>query len=174
MTRAVRQARFLSATQKQMKEKERALAEEKEQFIRTLSHDIRTPLTSIMAYSEFMLGDSDSPAQHREYAGLIQKKALQIKDLTDILLDGGKRNPEAFSDARLLMEQLAEEFTESLEDIFSVTVGLDRCPPFSGVFDVGPSLYLFFFLLSYGYMVTRGNKSTVHAPLRCNRLCNEK
>ena len=35
-----------------------------------------------------------------------------------------------------------------------------------------PAIAIIFFLLSYGYMVTTGEKPTVHAPLRCNRLCN--
>ena len=49
------------------------LAEEKEQLIRTLSHDIRTPLTSIMAYSEFLAGNNDRPAQEQQgYAELIR------------------------------------------------------------------------------------------------------
>ena len=148
LTRLAEAVNYLSATQKQMKEKERALAEEKEQFIRTLSHDIRTPLTSIMAYSEFMLGDSDSPAQHREYAGLIQKKALQIKDLTDILLDGGKRSPEYFEDARLLMQQLADEFAESLENEFHVLTDLTGCSAFAGHFDVQELLRVFDNLVS--------------------------
>lgn len=142
LTRLAEAVNYLSATQKQVKAKERALAEEKEQLIRTLSHDIRTPLTSIMAYSEFMLGDASMQNQH-EYAGLIQKKALQIKDLTDILLDGGKRNPEYFEDARLLMQQLADEFEESLEDEFHVLIDLTGCGAFSGHFDVQELLRIF-------------------------------
>ena len=50
----------MSATQRQIREKERVLAQEKEQLIRTLSHDIRTPLTSILAYS-------DRPEQYSPY-----------------------------------------------------------------------------------------------------------
>ena len=128
---------YLSATQRQVREKERALGEEKEQLIRTLSHDIRTPLTSIMAYSELLNAQEDCPTQTRkEYLELIQKKAQQIKELTDILLDGGKRNPEHFEDARLLMEQLVEEFEESLEDDYRLAVDLSGCPAFAGTFDV--------------------------------------
>jgi len=95
-----------------------------------------------------MLGDSDSPAQQHEYAGLIQKKALQIKDLTDILLDGGKRSPEYFEDARLLMQQLADEFAESLEDEFHVLTDLAGCNGFAGHFDVQELLRVFDNLIS--------------------------
>lgn len=142
LTRLAEAVNYLSATQKQVKAQERALAEEKEQLIRTLSHDIRTPLTAIMAYSEFLLDDASAQHQH-EYAALIQKKALQIKDLTDILLDGGKRNPEYFEDARLLMQQLADEFEESLENEFRVLTDLTNCGAFAGRFDVQELLRIF-------------------------------
>lgn len=112
------------------------LNEEKEQFIRALSHDIRTPLTSIMAYSELLTGaNTVDPQEQTRYLELIQHKAGQIKDMTDILLDGSKRNPEYFEDARLLIEQLTAEFEEMLEDGFSIEASLD-CPAFPGTFDV--------------------------------------
>lgn len=128
---------YLSATERKIRERERELHEEKEQLIRTLSHDIRTPLTSIMAYSELMISKEDCTLQEqRDHLELIQKKAQQIKELTDILLDGGQRNPEHFEDARLLMAQLAEEFEETLEEEYTVSVDLTNCGSFSGTFDV--------------------------------------
>ena len=125
----------MSDAQRQLREKEAALAREKEQFVRTLSHDIRTPLTSILAYSEY-LSENEVPAhQRQEQLLLIRKKAEQIKDLTDILLDGNKRNVEHFADAHLLMQQLAAEFEEGLED-FRLEINLERCGAFAGSFDV--------------------------------------
>ena len=136
LTQLAEAVNYLSRTQREVKEQERVLNEEKEQFIRALSHDIRTPLTSIMAYSELLTGANtvDSQEQTR-YLELIQHKAGQIKDMTDILLDGSKRNPEYFEDARLLIEQLTAEFEEMLEDGFSIEASLD-CPAFPGTFDV--------------------------------------
>ena len=117
--------------------KEKALNEEKEQLIRTLSHDIRTPLTSILSYSEFLSSPQTCSSEAlQEYLPLIQKKALQIRELTDILLDGGKRNPERFEDARLLMEQLIGEFEDALEDNYKVSTDFAQCSPFAGIFDV--------------------------------------
>ena len=54
LTQLATSVNYLSATQKQIKEKEQALAEEKEQLTRSLSHDIRTPLTSILSYTELL------------------------------------------------------------------------------------------------------------------------
>lgn len=136
LTQLAEAVNYLSRTQREMKEQERMLNEEKEQFIRALSHDIRTPLTSIMAYSELLTGaNTVDPQEQTRYLELIQHKAGQIKDMTDILLDGSKRNLEYFEDARLLMEQLAGEFEEMLEDDFSIEASLD-CPAFPGTFDV--------------------------------------
>ena len=52
------------------------------------------------------------------------------------MLDGTRRNLEQFDDGRLLMEQIAAEFEEELEEQFSVTVDFDRCAAFSARLDV--------------------------------------
>ena len=127
----------MSQAQLVLREKEQALAQEKEQLIRALSHDIRTPLTSILAYSDYLTTREEiPPAEQKNYLGLIWKKAEQIRDLTAILLDGSKRNLEYFDDGKLLMEQIAEEFQEELEEDFVVTVDFSDCPAFTGTFDV--------------------------------------
>ncbi len=137
LTRLAESVNYLSRTQKEVKEKEQKLGREKEELIRTLSHDIRTPLTLIMSYTELLSAKKDiSPEEQREYMSLVNKKALQIKDLTDILLDGGHRQTQRFDDARLLFAQLAEEFEESV-DGFAVNTDISALPPFSGSFDLG-------------------------------------
>ncbi len=125
----------ISDRQRRVRAEERALMQEKEDFVRSLSHDIRTPLTSIMAYSEYMSQNDVSDAERDEYLGLILKKSVQIKELTDILLDGGMRKLEHFDDARLLFCQLADEFEASLENDFDVVTELPT-EVFSGSFDV--------------------------------------
>ena len=148
LTQLAEAVNYLSRTQREVKEQERVLNEEKEQFIRALSHDIRTPLTSIMAYSELLIGaNTVDPQEQTRYLELIQHKAGQIKDMTDVLLDGSKRNLEYFEDARLLMEQLAGEFEETLEDDFSVERSLD-CSAFPGTFDVQEMRRIFDNLIS--------------------------
>ena len=123
-------------TQQILRKKEQSLAQEKEQFIRTMSHDIRTPLTSILAYSDYLCSQQVPEEVRKEHLELIRKKAVQIRDLTDILLDGSKRDPEHFDDARLLLQQLCDEFEEELEDGFSVRTDLSGCPAFAASFDV--------------------------------------
>ena len=128
---------YMTAARQQLREKEKTLASEKDQLIRTLSHDIRTPLTSVLAYSEYLAAQDDLSSEARKtHLRMIRRKAEQIRDLTDILLDGGKRNLEYFADARLLMEQLAAEWEAELEDRFTVCLDLTGCGAFSGSFDV--------------------------------------
>ncbi|MBO5271025.1 MAG: sensor histidine kinase [Clostridia bacterium] len=149
LTRLAETVNYLSVTEQTIKARERQLNDEKEALIRTLSHDIRTPLTAILSYTE-LLSDKDTltPEEQREYLALVKKKSLQIKALTEILLDGGQRHPEDFEDARLLMEQLADEFTETLEEQFPLTVDLSHLSAFSGCFDVGELRRIFDNLIS--------------------------
>jgi len=127
----------MSHTRQQLREKELALAEEKEQLIRTLCHDIRTPLTSILAYSDYLAQREDiSAAEQNAYLQLIRTKSLQIRELTAVLLDGTRRHLEQFDNGKLLMEQIAAEFVEELEAQFTVTADLSRCPLFSVRLDV--------------------------------------
>ncbi|MBR2622373.1 MAG: HAMP domain-containing histidine kinase [Clostridia bacterium] len=149
LTQLAEAVNYLSETERSVKDKESKLNEEKEELIRTLSHDIRTPLTSILAYSELLSAKEEcTPEECRAYVELVQKKAEQIKDLTDILLDGGHRTLEQFEDARLLMVQLADEFEQVLEETFSLSVNLSGCQPFSGSFDVGELRRIFDNLIS--------------------------
>lgn len=99
---------FLSETERRLRQLETELQAEKEQLIRDLSHDIRTPLTAMLSYSDY-LGRKETLEQEevQEYIALVQRKGQQIKALTDRLLDSGSRDLETIEDGKLLMEQLA-------------------------------------------------------------------
>ena len=149
LTELAEAVNYLSESEQRIKEKEKRLNEEREELIRTLSHDIRTPLTSIMSYTEMLAAKGSLMSEEQqEYLLLVSKKTAQIKELTDILLDGGLREVERFTDARLLFEQLADEFTEVLEDTFKLSVTLPRSSAFSGRFDVGELQRIFDNLIS--------------------------
>ena len=116
---------------------ETELQAEKEQLIRDLSHDIRTPLTAMLSYSDY-LGRKETLEQEevQEYIALVQRKGQQIKALTDRLLDSGSRDLETIEDGKLLMEQLAGEWEEILENTFPCIVDTKNCPAFYGSFDI--------------------------------------
>lgn len=137
LTELARAINYLSARELELRKKEQALQQEREQLIRALSHDIRTPLTSILSYTEYLTAHPDcTPQQRQEYLTLMDRKAHQIRQLTDILLQGGSRSPEHFEDARFLLQQLAARMEAELEEDFSFTADFSACPVFSGTFDV--------------------------------------
>ena len=137
LTQLAEEVNYLLESEQELRAAEQRLQEEREALIRALSHDIRTPLTGILSYTQLLEGqESYTPEQQREYLSLVRRKAEQIKELTDVLLDGGNRALERFDNARVLMEQLAGEFEEMLEDSFSLSVDLSRYPAAPGCFDV--------------------------------------
>lgn len=137
LTELAESINFLSETERRLRQRETELRKEKEQLIRDLSHDIRTPLTAMLSYSDY-LGQKTTLEQGemQEYIALMQRKGRQIKALTDRLLDSGSGNLETIEDGRLLMEQLAGEWEEILEDTFPCIVDTKNCPTFCGFFDI--------------------------------------
>ncbi len=136
LTQLAEAVNLLSQTQRDIREKEQRLSKEKEEFIRALSHDIRTPLTFIISYTDLVSAKGTlTDEEQKEYINMVSKKAGQIKELTDILLDGGERQPELFTDGKLLFAQLAEEFEELLEG-YTVSTDISGLQPFSGRFVV--------------------------------------
>lgn len=129
---------YLSETERYLKEKERRLADERESFVRSLSHDIRTPLTMIMSYTQIA---KEYGAMSRDeisgYLDMVQKKSMQIKLLTDKLLEDVEREPVEIESGRLLMQQLAEEWSFGLEENFDCVLDYDNCPDFHAKLDVG-------------------------------------
>ena len=127
----------LSKEEQAFQEKERQLQEEKISLIRSLSHDIRTPLTSMMSYSELMRQKENlSVEEVKNYMELVEQKSQQIKVLTDRLLDGGNRKLEFIENGRFMMEQLVDEWASELEEEYECEIHLENCPQFSGEFDV--------------------------------------
>ena len=84
----------LSMSQRELAQKKQEMQEEREAWIRSMSHDIRTPLTSILSYTEFLEGKGELGQQEiKAYLSLVQSRAEQIRELTDRLL--GKKPWEA-------------------------------------------------------------------------------
>lgn len=128
---------FLSASQRELARKEQALQEERDAWIRSLSHDIRTPLTSLLSYSEIMLDKETLTASElKSYTELVHQKALQIKELTSRLMENRETVPTAVENIRFLMEQLAAEWEEILDGRFDCAVNLENCDLLNGFVDI--------------------------------------
>lgn len=71
--------------------REREIDNLKNDFISTAAHELLTPLTSVLGYSELLLSpDGIGPDLQQECLGYIHQKALNLADIVDDLLDLGR------------------------------------------------------------------------------------
>ncbi len=107
----------MTARLKASLEEERNAERSKDELITSVSHDLRTPLTSIVGYLELIgRGKDADPDELRRYAGIALQKSLQMKKLIDdlfeyaIVRDGQIKLRTSRIDLRELLAQLSEEF----------------------------------------------------------------
>ena len=81
-------------------------------------------------------------AEHINFLSETERR-LRQKDMTDRLLEGSKRNVEPVENGRLLMEQLAGEWEEILEDSFSCEISMENCTDFRAEWDMQEILRIF-------------------------------
>ena len=72
----------IEASHLQLQEQQR----QKEFMIASLSHDLKTPLTSIQAYTESLVANQLTPTEQQEYGQIIQAKSHYMKQLLDDLM----------------------------------------------------------------------------------------
>ena len=59
-------------------------------FVANVSHELKTPLTSITGYAETLLADTPDPATQRKFLEVIAQNARRMQHLVDDLLDLAK------------------------------------------------------------------------------------
>lgn len=62
----------------------------KTELITNVSHDLKTPLTSIISYADLLCDTELSPPEANDYAEIIRKKSERLKNLTSDLFDISK------------------------------------------------------------------------------------
>ncbi len=104
-------------------DEEKLAREANGELLTSMSHDIRTPLTTLLGYMELLQNDSeDMTPEQRSYVLLCAEKAGQIKELSDKLfmyfwahnIHEGRVEAEAV-DGVLLMEQMVGEWLLPME-----------------------------------------------------------
>ena len=61
---------------------------QKDAFLSQISHELRTPMTSIRAFSEIMMdADALPPEEQAHFAGIIHDESIRLTRLLDDLLD---------------------------------------------------------------------------------------
>ncbi len=94
-------------------------------LITNVSHDLKTPLTSIINYSDLMDKEED-PQTLKKYAGVIHEKSIHLKDLIENLFEVSQTSKELReSDLQDLdLKDLTSQVLGEWEDDFK-TKGLD-------------------------------------------------
>lgn len=102
-----------------MREKEAEMVKENQRIVTEMSHDLRTPVTSILLYAEILKKSRNlDAAQQKRYMDIIEKKAQRMKQLADHLFT---YSFEAGEEEISLEEP--EEAEEIFYDLFSETCG---------------------------------------------------
>lgn len=118
---------------------EREAIENNKTVIATLSHDIKTPISSIRAYAEGLEANMDStPEKRAKYLGIIMKKCDEVAHLTNDLflhslsdLDKLKMNPETLELCEFI-KSAVDEIAGEQNDVhfiapeFSAVVSADK------------------------------------------------
>ena len=69
-------------------ERLRALDAQKDEFLGQLSHELRTPMTSIRSFSEILMDEEDvTDAERRRFVSIINEESQRLTRLLDELLD---------------------------------------------------------------------------------------
>ncbi len=104
-------------------EAEESLKKEKNQIVTSLSHDIRTPLTSVICYLDLVSDKRyDSPEKMENYLHKARDKAYQMKEMADNLFEHTLASNETIPfqyenvDGNELVGQLVSEYIYLLED----------------------------------------------------------
>jgi two-component system cell cycle sensor histidine kinase PleC len=86
---AERQASYLADLSRRFDEAEASADTTKTTLLRTMSHELKTPLNAIIGFSDLLLamGERLSPEQIREYAGLIHDGGRNLLKLINQILD---------------------------------------------------------------------------------------
>jgi signal transduction histidine kinase len=107
-------ARKLEEANRQLRE----LDSQKDEFLSQVSHEVRTPMTSIRSFSEILLGEQHlEEAERQKFVATIHKESLRLTKLLDQILDLNalERGKAAWrnvpTDAEAVLDQAVEVCT---------------------------------------------------------------
>ncbi len=94
----------------------------KTELITNVSHDIKTPITSIINYSSLIAKEECNCEKHREYSEVLVRKSEHLKRLLDDLVEASKATTGNLDislepcDGAVLISQAAGEYLERCRD----------------------------------------------------------
>lgn len=93
----------------------------KSELITNVSHDLKTPLTSVINYADLLNKNDLSEEEIKEYSEIVYKKSHQLKKLIEDLFEASKINTENVElnreniDFKELLKQIVGEWSDKLE-----------------------------------------------------------
>ena len=94
----------------------------KTELITNVSHDIKTPLTSIISYVDLLSKEEIESEKARDYIEVLQRQSARLKKLTDDLVEASKASSGALPvtiedcDLAVMLDQAAGEYGEKLAE----------------------------------------------------------
>ena len=101
----------------------------KAELITNVSHDLKTPLTSIINYVDLLKKESIDNPQARAYLEVLDRKSQRLKKLTEDLVEASKASTGSLTvtlerlDLSQLLDQAVAEYLDRLEDKGLTVVG---------------------------------------------------
>ncbi len=95
----------------------------KTELITNVSHDLKTPLTSLINYSDLICREDCDNPNHREYAEVLHRQSERMKRLIDDLVEASKASSGnldislAPCEAGVLLAQAAGEYEQRLHEL---------------------------------------------------------
>jgi len=92
------------------------------ELITNVSHDIKTPLTSIVNYVDLLAKEEPESETQREYLEVLQRQSGKLKKLIEDLIEASKASTGSLPvslervDLGVLLDQTAGEYSERLEN----------------------------------------------------------
>lgn len=93
----------------------------KTELITNVSHDIKTPLTSIISYVDLLSKEEFDNEKAKEYIEVLDRQSARLKKLIQDLIDASKASTGNMPveimelDSRVLLEQALAEYSEKLD-----------------------------------------------------------
>ncbi|WP_026525735.1 sensor histidine kinase [Butyrivibrio sp. MB2005] len=114
----------------------------KADLITNVSHDIKTPLTSIINYVDLLKRENIEDERVRDYISILENKSQRLRQLTDDLVEASKISSgnitlhmERINFAEIIKQTLGE-FYEKLED--SDLTAILKCEKYNVMIDADP------------------------------------